>query len=291
MKRLLCLALALMAIGGYAASQGWAKGGGHGGGGQHGGGHHSSHHAHHHSHHGHHSHHHVAHHGHHHAFSHDWHHDHHGAWGWGGGGYAWGNPWAATTYGAAATWLGMSALDNGGGNVTINNNASEVAANTANDEAAAEESKTQPEDAAELAATGATAQDPQAAFLPLGVFSVAPKGKKEAAALVHLAVSKDGLVRGTYYNLKTDKDENIEGAVNKEDGSMAWTVQGKKEEVFHAWLDDVTDPPGPVTVRIGKGPTHVWTMARYTEKDEQRSLKESKRSEAKPSVEKNGLSQ
>lgn len=186
----------------------------------------------------------------------------------------------------------MSAQENGdGGNVTVNNNAPQVVSDTANDEAAVEESKTQPEDAAELAATGATAQDPQAKFLPLGVFSVAPKGKKEAVALIHLAVSKDGLVRGTFYNLKNDKDENIEGAVNKEDGSIAWTVSGKKEEVFHAWLDDVTDPPGPVTVRIGKGPTHVWTMARYTEEDEKKSLQESKRSDVKAGLEEKGSNQ
>ena len=184
------------------------------------------------------------------------------------------------TYGSAAAWLGLQATEGNGGTTVINNTelANDQADNEVNDNNDA--AITQPADAAALAGSGATLSDEKAAFLPLGVFTIAPKGADEAVALVHLAVSKDGILRGTYYNLKTDKDQNIHGAVNKEDHSLAWTLGPKGTKVFHTWLEDLTDLPAPVTVRTEDGKTHMWTLARYTEKDEQKSVDEAKISAA-----------
>ncbi len=179
------------------------------------------------------------------------------------------------SFGTAATWLGLSALENGGGvenNVTVypTQQNEENTASSANSTGA----DTQVEDAAELAARGASPEGPNDRFLPLGVFSFAPKGEKEAVALVHLAVSKDGLVRGTYYNLRTNKDLNIQGAVDKEDQSVAWTLGPNGKVVYHTSLEDLTDPPGAVTVRTKNGEAQEWTLARYSAADEKQAFDE-----------------
>ncbi len=279
MKRFLCVSLTVIAVVGISALS-FGRGG-HGGG-HHGGGHHAGHHSHHLSHHGHHFHHHVAHRGHHGAFSRGWHHNHGGAWGWGNGGYAWGNPWAAASLGTAAGWLGLSALDSGVANANpiISSNPTTLA-NVQPDENLAQDNQndddedaplTQPANAAQVAAIGNQDPGAEATFLPLGVYSIAPAGETEAVALLHLAVSKEGTVRGTYYDLKTDKDQNIQGAIDKKDHSLAWTVGTDGKTVFHTWLEDLTEQSGPVTVRTNDGPTQEWTIARYTEENEKNSL-------------------
>ena len=141
---------------------------------------------------------------------------------------------------------------------------------------AADEPITQPENATALAASGAGDVDSKAKFLPLGVFSIAPEGETEATALLHLAVSKEGVVRGTYHDLKTDKDENIRGAVDKQDHSIAWTIGNQGNTIFHTWLEDLTEQSGPVTEKTADGQVKLLTIAHYTEEDDKKSAEEEK---------------
>lgn len=304
MKRYLFLALAWAAVAGFATSDASARGGhggGHHGGGHHGGGHHGGHHSHH-THHGHHdhhhthTHHHVGHHSGNHAFGHGWNGYGRGAWGWGAGGYAWGNPWGAASWGTTAAWLGLPAVAAGvnsiaqpvysgavaatesGTNETATPDSQAVVADTNldnnsddnnGDEGAddADAPIEQPAAATALAASGVAEPAAQAKFLPLGVYTIAPEGETEAVAILHLAVSKEGIVRGTYHDLKTDKDENIRGAVDKKEHSIAWTIGGGGKTIFHTWLEDLTEQSGPVTEKTADGQTRVLTIARYTEDD------------------------
>jgi hypothetical protein len=230
----------------------------------------------------------VAHHGGHHPFSHGWYGRHAGAWGWGNGGYGWGNPWAAATLGTAATWLGLDALEGAGypaADTTVytgdsattenqtadNDNADDDAADNAADQtadnAADDESSKLPASAAEankLASSGAAEQASDAKFLPLGVYSIAPEGQDDATAVVHLAVSKEGVVRGTYYDLKTDKDSNIQGAVDKKTGRVAWSVVGDGKVVYETTLRSLTDDTGAISVHEADGNSQAWSMAHYT---------------------------
>ncbi len=295
MKRFVGFSLVVAAVLTLAATQAFARGG-HGGGGHHGGGHHA-HHSSHHSHHGNHynRHHNVAYHGGHRAFSHGWYNHHHGAWGWGNGGYGWGNAWGAATLGATAGWLGANALDwnNNNGypattvytgnndtvdnlpanNETVNNEESGEAASdpqTADNESDSTDDN-QPEvsaaDAAALAAQGNTEPAKDEKFMPLGVFTIAPENQDEASALLHLAVTKDGVLRGTLLDLKTDKDENIQGAVDQKTGLVAWTVAGAGKVVFQTSLKDLTEQSGPVAVHFANGKSDTWTIAHHSEKD------------------------
>ena len=227
----------------------------------------------------------MSHYGHHRPFSNGWYGNHAGAWGWGGGGYGWGNPWAAAGIGAVGTWLGMSALNNGYG-YPVNNSTVYTSDNGDNYDVA--DQSTQPStddenaetvypaaDAAQLAASGANDPAADAKFMPLGVYSIAPEGQEEASAMLHLAISKDGVLRGSYYDLLTDKDHDIKGAVDKKTGRVAWTVAPNGKVVFHTSLQDLTEDSGPVVVNFENGETREWTIARYIADDENAPASES----------------
>jgi hypothetical protein len=300
MKRYVGFSLIVVAVVAFAATQAFARGGGHGGG-HHGGGHHGGHHAHHsshhHSHHSHHAnrHHHVAHHHNgHRAFSHGWYNHHHGAWGWGNGGYGWGNPWAAATLGATAGWLGANALDWGNYGYpattvyTGNDDAgaqpvnSEIVNNEESGDAAsdpqtadsdesndADEPAVSKAEATALAAQGGSEPAKDVQFLPLGVYTIAPSEQNDATAMLHLAVSKEGVLRGSFVDLKTDKDQTIQGAVDKKTGLVAWTVPAEGKVVFQTSMKDLTEQSGPLEVHFANGKSDTWTIARYSEKDAQ----------------------
>jgi hypothetical protein len=256
----------------------WARGGHGGGHGGHHGGHHSGHHGHA-GHHRHAAHRHSSHHAHHHShwgnhdrpFSRGWYGRHAGAW---GGGWGWGNPWHTAAWGTAAGWLGL-----GGGvapawhgygptSTTIYDTDSEdlqapehqfsegrsvSVAEIADDTRAARG----------LAAKGEPEPGKDAAFLPLGVFSLAPENQTEATALLQLALGKDGLLRGTYHDLLGNADHPIRGSVDKATQRAAWTFGPHGKVTFQTALAVLTEPSGPVSVHYENGQTRQWVLARY----------------------------
>jgi hypothetical protein len=285
MKRYLMFSLLMFAALACGATPAFARGGGghggghhgggHHGGGHHGGNHHNGHHDHHHSHHAshHHNHHSYHHHGDHHAFAHGWGGGHRGAWGWGGVGWGWGNPWAAAGWGAAAGWLGMDALNGAGYGypattqvVTSDNSATEptnqVADNTT------PETEYPAAEASQLANNGAQEPGTDARFLPLGVYSIAPQGSDEATGLVQLAVSKEGVLRGTFVDAE-DKDHAISGAVDKKTGRVAWTAAPNSKTVYHTTLQELTKESGPSPLLVSSEHGQAkWTIAHYKHEDE-----------------------
>jgi hypothetical protein len=121
--------------------------------------------------------------------------------------------------------------------------------------------------AAQLAAEGVTDPPQDAKLLPLGVYTLAPKGQDESTASVRLAVSKDGVVRGVYYDSLGHQGHPVRGAVDKKTQRVAWTVGDNKNAVFETSLASLTHDKGNVSVQLANGQKRPFTIARY-EKDE-----------------------
>lgn len=268
--------LGLSVIG--VATMAWGRGGHGGGHGGHHGGHHSGHHGHA-GHHHHSAHRHSSHHAHHHShwgnhdrpFSRGWYGRHPGAW---GGGWGWGNPWRTAGWGNAAEWLGLGAATApvwhgyGATNTTIYDTDNEdldapEARFTEGRNATVDELATETKGARELAAKGVNEPAKDAAFLPLGVFTLAPENQTEATALVQLALGKDGTLRGTYHDLLGNADHQIRGAVDKGTHRAAWTFGPHGKTTFQTALAVLTEPSGPVSVHYENGQTRQWVLARF----------------------------
>ena len=76
----------------------------------------------------------------------------------------------------------------------------------------------------------------------LGVFALVQGEEKTSNNLFQLAVNKDGVIRGNYYDGVMDTTTPIYGSVDKKTQRAAWTIGKKKDRVFEAGLYNLTQP-------------------------------------------------
>src|SRR5262249_34223916 len=93
--------------------------------------------------------------------------------------------------------------------------------------------------------------------------ALAPQGQKEATAMLQIAISKSGAVRGSYYDVLSDQGHAIQGAVDKKSQRVAFTVGSKGKTVFETQLADLTQPAGEISLHFADGQASDWTLARF----------------------------
>ncbi len=175
--------------------------------------------------------------------------------------------WAAASLGAATAWMGMSAAagDNTGYvDGTIEND------DDSNDDdsqpAAAAQQQTedyqpQPAQASQLAQSGSDLAN-DSDWLPLRVYALKGENQSEATAMLQLSLNKDGVLRGSYYDVVSDQGQAIQGAVDKTTQRVAWKVGSKGPVVFETTLANLTHASGPVSLHFANGESRQWNLAR-----------------------------
>ena len=154
--------------------------------------------------------------------------------------------WAAVTYPYASSYCGCEGdpayYDYG------NNVAYEEGTVYADDQpvATAEEYYNQAE---QIADTGAEAANED--WLPLGVFAViAEEGQTKTDKVVQLAINRDGIIRGNFQDLLTDKVTPVNGAVDKKTQRVSLKIEGNDELVVETGLYNLTNDEAPVLVHF-----------------------------------------
>jgi hypothetical protein len=102
-------------------------------------------------------------------------------------------------------------------------------------------------------------------WMPLGVFAMTPDGQPTGAdptMYLQLAVSKQGIISGTYQNTATQAVESIEGMVDKQTQRAAWTVVGKTRPLMETGIVSLTEDIAPALVHFADGTTQQWLMVR-----------------------------
>lgn len=119
---------------------------------------------------------------------------------------------------------------------------------------------------AEAIATNVPTAKPAADdWMPLGVFAIAPDGKPTGAdptMYLQLAVSKQGLINGTFQNTATDDVQQIEGMVDKQTQRAAWTPAGKDRPIMETGIVNLTQDTTPALVHFADGSTQQWLLVR-----------------------------
>jgi hypothetical protein len=85
---------------------------------------------------------------------------------------------------------------------------------------------------------------------------------------LQLAVSKEGVIGGTYQNTDTDSAENVEGMVEKASQRAVWTIGDNKDTVFETGIYNLTEDETPVLVHFGPEQTQQWLLVRLEEPEE-----------------------
>ncbi len=114
-----------------------------------------------------------------------------------------------------------------------------------------------------LADDGITADaSPEQKWKPLGVFALVPGDEKTSNNIFQLAVNKQGIIRGNYYDGVMDTNTPVYGSVDKKTQRAAWTIGKKSRRVFEAGIFNLTKPEAPVLVHFGTGRTEQWLLVR-----------------------------
>jgi hypothetical protein len=119
--------------------------------------------------------------------------------------------------------------------------------------------------ASELARIGEQAQSSAgtaANWLPLGVFEAIPPQKPSSNMLMQLAVNKEGIIRGNYYDPVDRHLRSIEGSIDKNIGRSVWVVTDRKDIKFDTSLYNLTRHELAVLVHVGSDKNERWVLVR-----------------------------
>jgi hypothetical protein len=102
----------------------------------------------------------------------------------------------------------------------------------------------------QIAASGAQPANDE--WLPLGVFAIiAEEGQTQTDKIVQLAINRDGVVRGNYQDLLTEKVTPVIGAIDKTTQRVSLKLEGNDQLVVETGIYNLTNDEAPVLVHFG----------------------------------------
>jgi hypothetical protein len=102
-------------------------------------------------------------------------------------------------------------------------------------------------------------------WMPLGVFAMTSDGQPtgaEPTMFLQLAVSKQGVINGTFQNTATGSVQAIEGMVDKQTQRVAWTAVGKSRPLMETGILNLTQDMPPALIHFPDGTTQKWLLVR-----------------------------
>lgn len=174
--------------------------------------------------------------------------------------------WMAPPWRTVAVYCGVTAapiMYDYGSSVVINNNNVYV---NGDQVASAEQYADQ---AAQFAGRGRQAKPAEdEEWQSLGVFGMVQGEVKTAKHIFQLGVNKAGVVRGNYYDAIADNSLPVYGSVDKQSQRVAWSIGDKKDIVFEAGLNNLTQDQTPILIHYGKERTEQMILVRQEEPKE-----------------------
>lgn len=101
---------------------------------------------------------------------------------------------------------------------------------------------------------------------PLGVFALTQGDQTDSNSIFQLAVDKNGIVRGNYYNPLTQEEKPIQGKVDKKNKRVAWTVGTNKQVVYDTGLANLLAKQSSLLIHLSKDSTQQWNIVRLQRK-------------------------
>lgn len=121
-------------------------------------------------------------------------------------------------------------------------------------------------DQAEAIALSTPAAEPaQEDWMSLGVFALTSDGEPtgvKPTMFLQLAVSKQGILGGTFQNTATNSVQAVEGMVDKQTQRAAWTAAGKSRPLMETGIVNLTKDKTAVLVHFADGSTQQWLLVR-----------------------------
>jgi len=119
-----------------------------------------------------------------------------------------------------------------------------------------------------IAASAPQTKPESSEWLPLGVFALTQDGQAsgvEPTLFIQLAISKEGVIAGTFKNMATGQVQTLEGMADKKSQRVAWGVAGQKRPILETGIANLTQDSSPALVHFADGQTQQLLMVRLAE--------------------------
>ena len=117
------------------------------------------------------------------------------------------------------------------------------------------------EQADAIAASAPQTKPESGEWLPLGVFAITQDGQAsgvEPTLFMQLAISKEGVIAGTFKNMATGQVQTLEGMADKKSQRVAWCVAGQKRPIMETGISNLTQDSSPALIHFADGQTQQW---------------------------------
>ncbi|RMG01626.1 MAG: hypothetical protein D6741_04970 [Planctomycetota bacterium] len=106
-------------------------------------------------------------------------------------------------------------------------------------------------------------------WLPLGVFALTAEGVNASSMYLQLAVTKNGIVAGTFYNESTGTTHPVEGMVDEKTQRAVWrAADGSNPDlIMETGIYNLTQDQAPVLVHFGPERTQEILLVRLEESE------------------------
>jgi hypothetical protein len=126
--------------------------------------------------------------------------------------------------------------------------------------------------ASEIAASAPETSDEQAEemeWMPLGVFALTAEGVNASSMYLQLALSKEGVIAGTFYNESTGATHPVEGMVDEETQRAVWkAADGTNPDlIMETGIYNLTQDTADVLVHFGPEQTQEAMLVRLEESE------------------------
>jgi hypothetical protein len=102
-------------------------------------------------------------------------------------------------------------------------------------------------------------------WMPLGVFAITQDGQPTGAdptMFLQLAVSKQGIINGTFQNTATNTAKAVEGMIDKQTQRAAWTAKGELRPIMETGIANLTQETTAVLVHFPDNTTQQALLVR-----------------------------
>lgn len=118
--------------------------------------------------------------------------------------------------------------------------------------------------AKELTTAAASTNSANAEWLPLGVFAVSRDQASDSNVILQLAVDKNGIIAGTYYNTSTEVGRPVKGKVDQKTQRAVWAFNdGKNTDIImETGIFNLTQDQTEALIHFGKDKTQQCLLVR-----------------------------
>ena len=99
-------------------------------------------------------------------------------------------------------------------------------------------------------------------WLPLGVFSLCRSEEGDPTMFLQLAISREGIVAGSFANTTNSEDLSVQGGADRESTRLAVTIGDQEDVVVETGLYNVTEQQSSALVHYQDGTRENWLLVK-----------------------------